>query len=262
MLSPEGAGKNDSRRISKLPFLKQKLLHMKRIIPCLFFLLAAVVATAQMKGSTEDLRGMMEGSDKIDYEKMVELFTDGINQFPDKPSLYNNRAIARYKMQDYNGALADLNKALELSPNYPDAHYNSGLAKLKLKNYSGAIEDFKKVTDIVSKDHNAYYNSALAKYLTGKKEEALEDLSKALSLSPKFDNALCNSGVIRYEAGNTDEAIRLFTQAIGIKEDADYYSNRGQAYQKAGNAAKACEDFKKGAQLGSAKATELAASCK
>lgn len=236
---------------------------MRTTIAWIILCSVSFTALAQMKGATDDMRGMMPGADKIDYEKLVELFTDAIKQYPDKPSQYNNRAVARFKLQDYTGALADLNKALELSPNYPDAHYNSGLVKLKQKNYSGAIEDFKRVTDIVPKDHNAYYNSALAKYLSGKKEEALIDLDKALKLSPDFEWALCNSGVIKNESGKSEEAIQLLTKAIGINaKDGDYYYNRGQAYQKVGNAANACDDFKKGAELGSAKASELAASCK
>ena len=223
----------------------------------------SLTALAQMKGATDDIRGMMPGTDKIDYEKLVELFSDAIKQYPDKPSQYNNRAAARFKLQDYNGALTDLNKALELSPNYPDAHYNRGLVKLKQKNYAGAIDDFKEVTNIVPKDHNAYYNSALAKYFSGKKEEALADLDKALKLSPDFEWALCNSGCIKTELGKTDEAIQLLTKAIGINaKDGDYYYNRGQAYQKSGNASNACSDFKKGAELGSVKASEFAASCK
>lgn len=236
---------------------------MKTTIAWLILCSVSFTALAQMKGATDDIRGMMPGTDKIDNEKLVELFSDAIKQYPDNPSQYNNRAAARFKLTDYNGALTDLNKALELSPHYPDAHYNSGLAKLKLKNYAGAIEDFKLVTDIIPKDHNAYYNSALAKYLAGKKEEALLDLDEALKLSPGFEWALCNSAVIKNESGKPEEAIQLLTKAIGINgKDGDYYYNRGQAYQKAGNASNACNDFKKGAELGSAKASEFAASCK
>ncbi|MDZ4844325.1 MAG: tetratricopeptide repeat protein [Chitinophagales bacterium] len=236
---------------------------MRMLFVGLLFSFLSITAVAQMKSATEDLRGMMPGTGKIDYEKLVELFTDAIKQYPDKPSQYNNRAVARYKLQDFTGALTDLDKAIELSPNYPNAHYNSGLIKLKQKNYAGAIEDFKLVMDIVPKDTNAYYNSALAKYYTGKKEEALSDLDKALKLSPGFEWALCNSGVIKNEMDKSEEAIQLLTKAIGINaKDGDYYNNRGQAYQKAGNANKACDDFKKGAELGSAKAAERAASCK
>ena len=37
--------------------------------------------------------------------------------------LYNNRGIAKGKLQDYRGAIQDYNKAIELNPNYVDAYY-------------------------------------------------------------------------------------------------------------------------------------------
>lgn len=46
-------------------------------------------------------------------------------------------------MEDYNGAIADYNKAIDLKPNDPEAYFNLGLAKDNLEDYKGAIKDFK-----------------------------------------------------------------------------------------------------------------------
>lgn len=54
------------------------------------------------------------------------------------------RGNAKYKLQDYNGALDDYNAAIKLDPNYANAYYTRGFAKKWLKDFKGAIEDYNK----------------------------------------------------------------------------------------------------------------------
>src|SRR5687767_604110 len=107
---------------------------------CLFAL--PLFSNAQMKGPLEQMRGILPGIEAMDHEKLIELLSDAIKQYPEQPAQYNNRGIAKYALMEYDSALVDLNTTLQLSPNYADAHYNRGLIKLKLKDYPGAIEDF------------------------------------------------------------------------------------------------------------------------
>ena len=67
--------------------------------------------------------------------------------------LYNNRGVSKFKLEDYEGAIADYYKALEINPNFADAYYNRGVSKLKLKNQKeSACLDLNKATELGSKD--------------------------------------------------------------------------------------------------------------
>ena len=57
---------------------------------------------------------------------------------------YYNRAISKHKLKDYNGAISDYNKAIEINPNLAVAYYNRAISKYFTNDLTGACEDAKK----------------------------------------------------------------------------------------------------------------------
>ncbi|MEI8186381.1 MAG: tetratricopeptide repeat protein [Chlorobiaceae bacterium] len=88
---------------------------------------------------------------------------------------------AKFKSKDFNGAIADYTKALELNPKYVEAYLNRGLAKRSVGDAEGAKVDLKKSIDLdpTPKDAAAYYYRALAKSALGDNDGALSDFKKA-----------------------------------------------------------------------------------
>ena len=76
--------------------------------------------------------------------------------------IYAVKGFVKYKSKNYEGAIEDYNKALDLDPNYTEAYYNRGLAKDELQDYEGAIEDYNKALDLDPNDTYAYNNRELA----------------------------------------------------------------------------------------------------
>ena len=70
---------------------------------------------------------------------------------------YNNQGLAKQNLGDYEGAIADYTKALEIDPDFADAYYNRGNAKKKLGDYKGAIADYNKALEIGPDFAAAYY---------------------------------------------------------------------------------------------------------
>src|SRR5689334_1587995 len=98
--------------------------------------LVPFVSVAQVKGPVEQMRGILPGVEAMDHEKLIELLTDAIKQYPEQPAQYLNRGIAKYAMTEYDSALIDINKTIQLSPQFGDAFYDRGVVKMKLKDYA------------------------------------------------------------------------------------------------------------------------------
>jgi len=101
---------------------------------------------------------------------------------------YYDSGVVKAIYGDYQGAIEDYDKAIEIDHRYyATAYFNRGLAKGNLGDYREAIEDYDTAIQVNPKFSKAYYNRGLAKIELGQKYSGCLDLSKAGELG--FDKA-------------------------------------------------------------------------
>ncbi len=148
-------------------------------------------------------------------------------------------------------------KALKLQPKDPLAYHNRAVANFRLGNYQEAVDDFTSAIEFDPKNATAYYNRAIAYGSLGRHKQAIEDGMKAIELNPKEAKAYINRGIDYIVLGNCDLAVDDFNTAIELNaQDASAYYARGVAYHKLGAHKEALRDFKKAAELGDEHAQE------
>jgi len=110
---------------------------------------------------------------------------------------YANRGLARYQLRDYDGVIADCNRAMAINPRLTDAYNNRGLARYAQADYDGALSDFDRAITINPRDPEPYNNRGNA--LVEKKEldRALADFDRALTLDPRLKVVYYNRGLAR-----------------------------------------------------------------
>lgn len=83
---------------------------------------------------------------KGDYENSLRNYDKAVKMKPSMSQIYINRAAAQIHMGDYQAALTDTNKAIELgTKQMPEALFNRAIAHDRLKDYNSAYKDFKQV---------------------------------------------------------------------------------------------------------------------
>uniref|UniRef100_A0A8B9BD27 Sperm associated antigen 1 n=1 Tax=Anser brachyrhynchus TaxID=132585 RepID=A0A8B9BD27_9AVES len=108
-----------------------------------------------------------------DYMEAVTYYTRSISVLP-TAAAYNNKAQAEIKLQDWDSALQDCEKVLDMEPNNVKALMRRATVNNQLKNYETAIEDLNKVLCI--EPENAVAKKNLLE--TEKKLKGLKPVSK------------------------------------------------------------------------------------
>lgn len=95
---------------------------------------------------------------------------------------YSLRASMKTFLNDFNAALQDHNKAIEIDSSYTKSFFDRGVLKDILKDYDGAITDFTKMIELDSSDATSYYYRGMTKIKLGNIEEGNSDINKAKEL--------------------------------------------------------------------------------
>ncbi len=156
------------------------------------------------------------------FEEIVDLLSDeqieAIIEKKEKDAaadLYIWRGNVRYEQKDYDNAIADYNKAIEINQNYTLAFYNRAFAWIGKKEYDKAIEDYNTVIKL-NPDYlaNAYVIKGSVLRAIKKYDEAIEYYNKAIDIDPEYANAYFNRGVAKKEY-NID--------LVGAKQDFEKF---------------------------------------
>lgn len=141
------------------------------------------------------------------FEKVIELLSDGQmkaiaeKKEKDAVELYIWRGNAKYEQKDYDGAISNYNKALEIDPYYGLAFYNRTFALIGKGYYLKAIENCDKVINLCL-DYNvdAYVIKGAILRAINKYREAIKSFDKAIDIDPDYANAYFNRGIAKKES--------------------------------------------------------------
>ena len=137
---------------------------------------------------------------------------------------YLDKGIEELRTGDLNIALDNMNKSIELRNDWDISYFYRAVVHQALKNFDDAILDYTKAIQVNEKMVDAYYNRA--NILLSRKdiqnpdiERAISDLEKSIELDPKFTNAYFAMGAALKKIGKYQEALVCLDKVLELQPD-------------------------------------------
>src|SRR5690349_4773526 len=170
--------------IGYAPQAPGRLMTMKRMLPATVGLATLAVVLVGCATNESAMRIGADAYRNAEYVSAADAFSDAIAANPRSAPAWNNRAAARVRLGDVNGAIADYTRAIELVPNDADVYYNRGNAYVAAGLYQEAVSDYTRAIQLAPNSAKAFFNRGTAYAALGQRDAAQADWNRAVALEP------------------------------------------------------------------------------
>lgn len=132
-------------------------------------------------------------------------------------------ALEKYQKSDYEGAIKEYDKIIELDPNNATVYGNRGVIKGILENIKGAVSDTKKAIEL-EPDNPVHYHSLATVYFNQNKfKKALDFCNQAIQKDASYDIAYYTRARTQLGLKNKEGACQDFKKALELgMQDAQF----------------------------------------
>ena len=113
------------------------------------------------------------------YEKAIQNLDSALIYFSDSATIHYYVAFAQHKLKNYDRAVIECKKAIDLNPNYIDPYITLGDIYTEIKEYDQALHYFNKAAELDSTDSQNFFNLAWVYHNLGDEKKAQLYLLKA-----------------------------------------------------------------------------------
>ncbi|MBI3726193.1 tetratricopeptide repeat protein [bacterium] len=189
-------------------------------------------------------------NDKKDWDGAIADSSKAIELDPGSSSAWAARAYARLGKGDQHAAVGDTDKALELDPGNADAWATRGACRQKLGDLERAIASFSKAIELDPELVRAWSGRGEARRNRGDNVGAIQDATRAIALDPLALLPWTIRANARAGKGDMDGATADWTRAIELRPNyAVAWASRGDARRMKGDQDGAIRDSTRAIEL-------------
>jgi tetratricopeptide (TPR) repeat protein len=180
-------------------------------------------------------------------DKAIEQLEKGVSILDTYSDAFYHLGLAYKEKGDFPNAIKNL-EAARKNKTWTDADFYvaCGISYGGAKQYDKAIADLKKAIEIDPRSSDALNNLGLYYNEKGDIENTIKSLNKSIEVNPNFDKAYYNLGNTYAKQGDYNKAIEFYKKAIAIDSTyEDAYNNTGNSYAAMKDYANAITYYKK-----------------
>ena len=148
--------------------------------------------------------------------------TELIKKNPRSFILYNLFGAVLANKKNFEKAVINYKKSIEINPDYAEGHNNLGGALCNLGKFSESIDSCQRAIKIKPNFAEAYNNLGNTFKLLDEYKKAKSCYEKAIQINPNFADAYNNLGTVFRVLREFEKAITCYEKAIYLKPDHDY----------------------------------------
>jgi len=264
---------------STVPFCYRsgKEFRGNKVFAALFAAFVVLLMSGEFKlasATDETIASVNKAMEEGRFKDAIGLCSEAIKLDPKQSSLYFQRARAYEMINQFDKAVDDLNRAIELDPLNSEAM--EALAEVyetRFSRFSDSLRLYKQAAEIVQDPYAGKRlqaniavlenrlqkddTSAVRCWHWGNIKAAAGDLSKAeryytqaIRLDPAMFQAYFSRGLLRMKADRAKDALKDFEEAIKLSPSLrGAYMQKGLANQQIGNIEQAHRDFENAATM-------------
>ena len=182
-----------------------------------------------------------------DYDRLVVSFRQGkyadvvqdgnaaAVKYPDDFILQFMLGAAYAGLNEFDDAVSNYRRGLEIKPDYAQGHYNLGNVLEDKGAYDEAALSYLRALALKPDYADAHYNLGVVRQNQGALGRAAASYEAALKINPENAKTHNNLGVIQQSQGDMDQAGACYQRALEVKPDyAEAHNNLGGVHQARG----------------------------
>lgn len=215
-----------------------------KFIPLFLLIFNQFVVYSQ---DAETLKKGLEEINSGNYIDAVQTFNQAIDSYGVNPKAegYYLRGTAKFKLKDFQGAIGDFTKAIDLKNSYYEAFIWRGQSYAQKNNDLMAIADFNEAIRINPVEYTSYFSRGISKKKVGNYRGAISDFTKTIELNEEFSAAYALRGETKSTLEDYAGSLEDFQKASQLSpKRASYLSGRALAKLNLKDYKAAILDFK------------------
>ncbi|GAB4367401.1 MAG: hypothetical protein Kow0042_08000 [Calditrichia bacterium] len=155
-----------------------------------------------------------------DYEAALRDYQKAMELDPANADAYRGRAKAYMALGMLEEAEATYRKAIEMKPDFWSGYNELGRFYFQQGRYEEAVNQFQRVVELTPRNVKGYINLGSAYFYLNRRIEAIQAFTKAQEIKPRY-SIYSNLATLYYYEGKYREAARMYEKALDL-QDGDY----------------------------------------